>query len=1227
MMQCRVILLCLVLAFFCSSLGAPRLSAQPNDTVIVHTNLPVVFNSKWPHFAGTAYRWTIEGSGNFGDAGTDLNIIADARFALGSINNRSNPRLPLSDKQNGFEGYCDRVAGACNIFLAVNAPADNNYLLERLEPVNAAELKRFRFVPREDVYNPDHRYVISVTGNGGPGQFMFVDRYDRELGPAVQEFYNDNFTGEDTTQFRVIIQRESPQLLVRDTEKELLITPPDRILKSAQIDFGKLSVGQEGRTIERVLLNGALEDLQISRLELVGSAADLAHFAVRRSDGNALNDPADLQRDINSLGLACSFEPQGVGPFSVELRVFCNDPNLNGGANPWFSLLLRGEGTLAAVKLRPQAGSPDVLADFDFGNVHRDANTGRQIVVESTGSSRADAVELRGLSAPFSAVAQWGAGATDLNPSETRTIDIGFNPTTHGLFRDTLEVTGENFSPQQLVLQAYSYFDSVFIYFDWERREAATDTIDFGYQPEGKNDTVSFFVRNYGNMEIGFMQQNQTAPDYVIANYNDPISNDLISSTIHYNDDLIDVIENRYVARRPLDVAGSYTEREFKLIFLGGESDFREPEFYGLKRVDFTFTMRDTVDTSRMYRKEFVVRTIKTDALLVGKPPILDFGMVYLNASRTLEMELENCGRAVEPFDSRLLNKGASGGSFDLRSGAFNIPGFIDEKQVLSLPFIFEPSDLGLDEAEFFVAYNTTGEARQDTTRIKLRGRGVEQKLTFTSLNSSGIVPTVDDRGDTVIIDLGEVNVCNDSRSFTFRLRNDGNFRYGVRRVIQRTNSVDNDFTISNLPVNGAGLEPGELSDQVRVIFTPQRVAGVGVVQEVERIIESDIDERVFRSPESVRQLVLIFRARPVAAVLAVEPLGPVLEDGTLDFDTLAVLPDCVNERVLALRVINGGNQDLQLSNISLVQPTAFGFRGTAERRMGPNQDDTIYIHFQPNAVGRIRDTLRFSHNGGCPDSSYALPVVGVGVTPPALRVDIPDVTRAQPGKLVEIPLLLPDLAGQQQISNIETVNIELEYNRTTLQFEDFLTAGTAARNLSSDDISSAETDGVLQLELRSSAALQPSDTLLRLRFNTYVGNAAVTPINIASIRLGNSDCDEIVSVDTVGSGGVFVADSVCGVHVLTIGGSAGRTFGLRSPSPNPLEGDIAIEYEVAYPTVVDIQLFNSMGTLVRQVAAGKHPPGVFLAQLDGSTLAAGTYYCVMRAGIYTATHTLVKTR
>lgn len=71
----------------------------------------------------------------------------------------------------------------------------------------------------------------------------------------------------------------------------------------------------------------------------------------------------------------------------------------------------------------------------------------------------------------------------------------------------------------------------------------------------------------------------------------------------------------------------------------------------------------------------------------------------------------------------------------------------------------------------------------------------------------------------------------------------------------------------------------------------------------------------------------------------------------------------------------------------------------------------------------------------------------------------------------------------------------------------------------------------------------------------------------------------------------------------------------LRQNFPNPFNPTTTIEYELDRKMPVRLTLWDVMGREIRELVNAEQEPGVYQITVDGSRLASGVYYYIMRAG------------
>jgi hypothetical protein len=73
--------------------------------------------------------------------------------------------------------------------------------------------------------------------------------------------------------------------------------------------------------------------------------------------------------------------------------------------------------------------------------------------------------------------------------------------------------------------------------------------------------------------------------------------------------------------------------------------------------------------------------------------------------------------------------------------------------------------------------------------------------------------------------------------------------------------------------------------------------------------------------------------------------------------------------------------------------------------------------------------------------------------------------------------------------------------------------------------------------------------------------------------------------------------------------------FDLKPNYPNPFNSSTTIRYSIAKSSKVDLKLFDVTGREVATLVDFHQSPGEYTLRLDGSKLAAGTYFVRLKAG------------
>lgn len=145
-----------------------------------------------------------------------------------------------------------------------------------------------------------------------------------------------------------------------------------------------------------------------------------------------------------------------------------------------------------------------------------------------------------------------------------------------------------------------------------------------------------------------------------------------------------------------------------------------------------------------------------------------------------------------------------------------------------------------------------------------------------------------------------------------------------------------------------------------------------------------------------------------------------------------------------------------------------------------------------------------------------------------------------------------------------------------------------------------------------ASSYFLPRDTLIKLNFDTYLGEAIETPIAFSSPEFGDGVCSKILT--TIPTNGLFTLDSVCGLEFKAVKRAKPR-FELRAPQPLPARENITISFNLAEAGPVRIRLYTASGDLVGEVVNTSLPAGDYTFDYNCSGLAPGMYFCEFSTG------------
>jgi hypothetical protein len=153
--------------------------------------------------------------------------------------------------------------------------------------------------------------------------------------------------------------------------------------------------------------------------------------------------------------------------------------------------------------------------------------------------------------------------------------------------------------------------------------------------------------------------------------------------------------------------------------------------------------------------------------------------------------------------------------------------------------------------------------------------------------------------------------------------------------------------------------------------------------------------------------------------------------------------------------------------------------------------------------------------------------------------------------------------------------------------------------------------DGNLEIRIKrqSEENFLESDTLVLLKFNTFLGNQNYTYIEFTNSKIGNKNCDQLFDLKT--RRGIYMTDSVCGLDFKTYDTQLGVS--INSISPNPIDETSTIDIYTPVDLEVDLQVIDMLGEIQISQKNLVLKSGSSSFILDGNTLSNGVYNLILR--------------
>ena len=577
--------------------------------------------------------------------------------------------------------------------------------------------------------------------------------------------------------------------------------------------------------------------------------------------------------------------------------------------------------------------------------------------------------------------------------------------------------------------------------------------------------------------------------------------------------------------------------------------------------------------------RRFILIAKKTSHYIDCFDDLIVFDSVYINPNLPANKScmVQNNSNFSLNLDSqkiRMLSPILIDSEFSAQKYNYPLP-MPSKKNTVEWQIYYSPKDMKGDSAYFELYYlpQPDNPTKTDTVKVKLTGIGVKQKLEPDSLKSDLFI------GDT--LDFGEVRL-GSSKEFIAVLTNKGNIPLSV--LSQDIYNQNNELATDNYSITQKfrrsenELMPNQY-DSVKILFTPT-VRGQFLYKYV---IKSDIFSRhILSLPKNINEITFYLKGK------GVEPQISILSD-KIDFGNIVISPECSNSRDTLIPIANIGNTWLKIKSAEIFPPIPISKFRIVDYKANIEADSSMFLklNFSSGNLGQFTSRLLLTTNSTHPLDSIWINLSAEGVEPMQVDLRIPTNIEAKPGRNIVIPIL----AEQNKIIKARTFHDTLTYDRTTLVFEGFETVGTSSEGAPYINIGEVTGGGraYISISMPSNSFFLKRDTLIVLKFKSYLGEKNSTEIAFADPHFGDGICDFVLTPKF--TNGLFSLDSVCGLELKTVPLKKG-TYRFEAILPNPVADKFTMEYELPYPNIVGITIYDSFGNQIRELLNNYLPAG-----------------------------------
>ncbi len=1108
--------------------------------------------------------------------------------------------------QVGMKGFVD-VLGlsdqtrAGRFFLALNAQRASTGTVDVIHRpfpmlsnmvVDALLWQNFAFRPDSIVLRSVKSvYTKTVRGNGIPLSAIWF-----EDSTSNKTAYADNFTGNSPTQFRIDLQRISPEFVWKKAGSKSILS--DSLIQSGQsfaresIDVRSLWFGKEvKRSVNRVLLNRAIQPLHYRIMMIEG---DTAQWRMTLTQSQAGMRPFVLGRSTfegtvtqnDSLQIEFAYTPQSTGGATARFRVYCNDSTLA------FDAVAKDHYMEIVVQGRAVAYTISYNDSVAFGNVRLRQASSASITMTNRSGRTISIIGAMTNNQQFSCT----VAPQNLANNQSLIVPITFLPTDVAVTQARCAIVLADGTEIPVFVSGVGMNAQSRI--RYPRLNARQDSADFGNLPLSlagpitRADTI--WVVNTANVPLQVVT--------TIVNENNPVSGLFTVSSgagiLQANDSL------------PIRI--QFTSA----------NDIR----INTARVGIVV---QEANTGVAVENRTIVVFGRSSALAVQpQVPMLIFDSLYVGTETTRILRFFNQSTFAIPIDAVRIVK-ANPSSQTLWSVEGELP-IVPTLGFAEIRIRARAGWLGRDTARLVVQYRSGTVVDSTITMMTLVG--IEQRLTWNTAFPDvggdrstvrfirGISTTATQTTVADTVDVGTVRF-GTTRRVNVVLDNVGNIPLRLRSQVLRpiTPFAAEQFDIVQQPLSrqpGGTLLPSASDTSFAVRFAPR----LGGEHRVEYVVESDAEDRFTNAPKIERRIV--FRGSANVPTLSYTSL---LSQGIIGTNRRCKLAP------IQFSVLNPSNVSVSIRSIALVNNTGeFRLLSSAPGIVEPQSSATIQVEMIPQQIIQprsIETTVLMLTDAVSPYDSVRVRITAeFAPLADSVVIEPRDTVRVRPGNRVVLPVYwrFPTQGDPRVLTQ---ATLSFAYNPNVIQLVAINSQSTAIENIEGINfnesiVSPQVAQGVLRLSSTPSRGFLRRDTLCLLVFQTYLAGVASTPVTWRSGSIASLACEDALSIGSPRSG-LIVLDSVADLNRLTEV-VAKKRLRIQSISPNPSGRDISlrvVDEEIGSKDPMRICIYNLFGTKVYEgfvQSSGGHEQDI---PLSAPTLQAGMYTIVMQKSSRTTSH------